>query len=242
MKALHADLVLPTRTDRPFFFSNFVQTLDGKVQVRRDPKAYWPLGSATDYASLIELRAHADVLIHGRGTAEWIRAVDNLGKPEFQERRHQLGKTRPFLYCIVSSQVPATLRQYLENPPAGVEVLLVTPGSSVLPAELRDIPHQVCGETRFSIAALSEHFHVHNYQQVLVEGGPTLLSAFLEEKYLDELFLTLAPRIIGSEADNTMTLIEGHVFTPETTPRAQLLSHQAEGDELYLRYQLNYAD
>jgi riboflavin biosynthesis pyrimidine reductase len=51
---------------------------------------------------------------------------------------------------------------------------------------------------------------------------------------VDELYLTLVPRILGGSA--TPTVVGGEGFDPDAIPDARLLSLDRVGDELFLRY------
>ena len=67
---LYPNLKFPKVLKRPFFYTNFVQTVDGKVGVgKSELQGYWPIGSKKDYEVLTELRAYADCLIHGGNLA-----------------------------------------------------------------------------------------------------------------------------------------------------------------------------
>jgi 5-amino-6-(5-phosphoribosylamino)uracil reductase len=69
-------------------------------------------------------------------------------------------------------------------------------------------------------------------RSVLSEGGPTELGALLAEDALDELFLTIAPRLAGGAAGPTA--VEGMPL-----PRLlelDLVSALESGGELFLRY------
>jgi dihydrofolate reductase len=44
---------------------------------------------------------------------------------------------------------------------------------------------------------LSSGFAVKGHQQMLVIGGPHIATAFLKEQLIDELWLTIEPRIFG---------------------------------------------
>ncbi len=71
----------------------------------------------------------------------------------------------------------------------------------------------------------------------LYEGGPTLLASFLAEDVIDELFLTLAPQIVGREDGlHRLALVEGHAFMPVDALWATLLSVKLAGSHLLLRY------
>jgi 5-amino-6-(5-phosphoribosylamino)uracil reductase len=76
-------------------------------------------------------------------------------------------------------------------------------------------------------------------RMVLSEGGPALLGGWLREGLVDELFLTVAPRLAGRSAEERrLALVEGAAFTPDDAPRARLLSAKRADDYLFLRYAL----
>lgn len=173
-------LKFPKFKNRPFFYTNFVQTLDGKVGVRKT--GYWPIGSKIDHQILLELRSYADCLIHGK----------NLAKEFGEITKKSLKRYHPDLpYIVVTSH------------------------------NLLDL-----------VSMLQEK----GYKRVLVEGGPTLLTSFLKEDLIDEIFLTVSPKIFGSEKDVTLTLAEGYLFPPDKIKKFKLLSVKKMGDEVFLRY------
>jgi 5-amino-6-(5-phosphoribosylamino)uracil reductase len=76
-------------------------------------------------------------------------------------------------------------------------------------------------------------------QSILTEGGPTLFGQILREGALDELFLTIAPRIAGRAPDQTrMSLVERAAFAPEDAPETRLLSVKSADDLVLLRYRM----
>ena len=74
----------------------------------------------------------------------------------------------------------------------------------------------------------------YGVRSVLCEGGPTVFGALLGEDLMDELFLSLAPRIAGG--GDAPTIVEG-------MPLAELMELElvwvleAEG-ELFMRYRI----
>jgi riboflavin biosynthesis pyrimidine reductase len=71
----------------------------------------------------------------------------------------------------------------------------------------------------------------------LHEGGPRLLASFLAAGVLDELFLTLAPQLVGrAPGAERLALVEGHAFAPGLAPWGHLLSVKRAGEHLFLRY------
>lgn len=185
-------LIFPTKSNRPFFYTNFVQTVDGKVAVKRP--GYWPIGSKIDHQVLIELRAYADCLIHGGNLGrEFGEATKkSLEREDFIKLRQKLGKKSQLPYCVAKRP----------------------------------------------LLKLIKKLHQKGYKNILVEGGPTLLGSFLKQNLIDEIFLTITPKIFGSEQDATLTLVEKILFTPDQIKKLQLLSVKQIADEVYLRYRL----
>ncbi|TSC86623.1 MAG: bifunctional deaminase-reductase domain-containing protein [Microgenomates group bacterium Gr01-1014_7] len=187
---LYPKLKFPIVSGRPFFYTNFVQTVDGKVQVK--VPGYWPIGSKIDYQVLTELRTYADCLIHGKNLYLEFGDITkkSLQKEEFKKLRKKLGKD-PNLPFIVGTH---------------------------------------------DLKKLSSDLYKKGYKNVLVEGGPTLLGSFLKEDLIDEIFLTISPKIFGSEQGKTLTLVEGVLFPPNSTKKLKPLSIKPINDELFLRY------
>lgn len=188
---LYPNLKFPKIAGRPFFYTNFVATVDGKVAVKE--KGYFPIGSKLDHQVLLELRAYADCLIHGKNLAREFGEITkkSLNKSSFKSLRKKLGK-------------PLNLPYY---------------------QAFRNLPKLV------------KEFKKKGYKHILVEGGPTLLGSFLKENLLDEIFLTIAPKIYGSKPTHTITLVEG-ILLPPNKFRLILISVKKIKDELFLRYRV----
>ena len=204
---IYPNLRFPKLTKRPFFYTNFVQTIDGKVKVKIP--GYWPIGSRKDHEVLMELRAHADALIHGGNLAREFgeATVKSLNKISFRTLKVKLGKNPNLPYYIITTK----------------------------PKEFSRINAKVFSG---NLKSLVKQLQNRGYKHVLIEGGPTLLGSFLKENLLDEIFLTIAPKIFGSEKDKTLTLIEGILFPPEAIKKLKLLSIKPIEDEIFLRYTL----
>jgi 5-amino-6-(5-phosphoribosylamino)uracil reductase len=67
---------------------------------------------------------------------------------------------------------------------------------------------------------------------VLCEGGPTVLAALLREQLVDELFLTLAPKLTGGGTGPTVT---SGPELPELRPLNVIWALERSGS-LFLRY------
>lgn len=190
-------LVFPTEKGRPFFYTNFVSTLDGKTAVKK--AGYWPIGSEVDHKVLEELRSHADVLIHG----------SNLAKQFGEQTLKSLKKIHPDLAYYIVTYNP---KQFSHLKGANI--------------------------TSSDPKTLSKELFKKGYKNILVEGGPTLLGSFLKEGLIDEVFLTIAPKLYGTDKNSALTLVEGVLFPPKNIKKLRLLSVKQRGDELFLRYRV----
>jgi riboflavin biosynthesis pyrimidine reductase len=74
-------------------------------------------------------------------------------------------------------------------------------------------------------------------KRLLHEGGPTLFGDFLAHGCLDELFLTVAPRLAGRDAGRPRPgMVAGVAFPPQTAPWLELMTVKQCASHLYLRY------
>jgi len=85
-----------------------------------------------------------------------------------------------------------------------------------------------------AIKLLEQRFQV---RRLLVEGGPSLNHALISSGQADELFLTLAPKIIGGSPGEIETIVNGG-YLAEKERFHVLLSAYLSGSELFLRYRL----
>lgn len=234
---MYPDLVLPTLPNRPFFYTNFVSTVDGKIQVATaDQLQYWPIGSKTDYQTLLELRAHADVLIYGKNTALAFNHGEKLALEEFKKARETNKKDPNLLYLVVCSTLEKKALEILDGPHAKHTYLVMPESSTIDPEVERTLKVIRIGKERVDVKLLSSWLHNQKYQHVLVEGGPTLVGAFFKERLIDEVFLTIAPKIFGNTPGKTLTLLEGHLFPPQKIPQLEIISLKQVENELFLRY------
>ncbi len=205
---LYPNLKFPKLTKkRPFFYTNFVQTVDGKVAVSEE--GYWPIGSKKDYETLVDLRSYADCLIHGGNLAREFgdKTLESINKPLFKKMRRVIGKSLNLPYYVITKH-PSSLKNLKAN---------------IFSSDLKSLVEQLQDE---------------DFKHVLIEGGPNLLGSFLKENLIDEIFLTIAPKIYGSKPNSTKTLVEG-ILLPPNTLKLKLISVKKIKDELFVRYKVS---
>lgn len=252
-------------TKTPYFYSNFVSTIDGKVQVSaKNAKLYWPIGSPLDYETMLWLRAHADVLIHGKNTALGFDTLQTLAKKEFKDKRKILKKKKDLIYMVMSNKPTDNVIKSLQNSPNGIKSILVTHKEakithlSFLRKQESEFPIKLAshkmgrsgsgmtendgfqilriGRDAVDLHALTYYFKKNNLQKILIEGGPTLMASFVKENLLDEMFVTIAPKLFGNFDNFSKSMVEGYLFPPDKILQFELVSVKKVNSELYLRY------
>jgi diaminohydroxyphosphoribosylaminopyrimidine deaminase/5-amino-6-(5-phosphoribosylamino)uracil reductase len=71
-------------------------------------------------------------------------------------------------------------------------------------------------------------------RSLLLEGGPHVNAAFLEAGVIDEVYWTIGPHLLGTDA---LPMIAARPGDRELRP-ARLASVLRHGDELFLRYRI----
>ncbi len=179
---------------------DFVASLDGAISI--DGRSAG-LGSPGDKRVFRVLRALADVVLVGAGTAtaEGYRPVspdsavgrlrESLGRPTalpiaVVTRHASLDPAS----ALVSEAAGSTLVITCAAADADRRAALAAAGAIVL----------VCGDDDVDLPAAVEALAEHGLAQVTCEGGPQLLHAALTARVVDELDLTIAPALIGAAA------------------------------------------
>src|SRR2546423_5712887 len=187
-----AECVAPD--DRPYTVVNFVSSVDGRTTLGGRSG---PLGDDGDRAMFHGLREHVDAVLVGTGTLRVERYGRILGKSERRERRVAGGRSPEPIACVVtrSGELPEHI-PLLEEPEAQVIVF------SGADTDLADHSAQITvirldpGELTLT-TALARLRRDYGIPTLLCEGAPTLFGALLQEGLVDELFLTLAPKLTG---------------------------------------------
>jgi riboflavin biosynthesis pyrimidine reductase len=204
-----------------------VMSLDGASAV--DGKVR-PLSSPQDLALLRLLRALADVVLVGAGT---VRA-EGYGRfrlePELDELRSELGLPGHPELAVVTGSLDLRPDAPVFADPAITPLLITTAAAAARrTTEGWNAEVIVAGEDRVDVTELLDIFRGRGLSRVLCEGGPQLLSQLVAADQLDELCLTLSPRLVGPQPLPSA----GH----GAAVRNLRLVHQLTRDSfLYLRY------
>ncbi len=229
-EALAAGLRLGERAprDRPYLVLNMVSTLDGKATIDWRTKG---LSTDLDRRLFHLLRTQVDAVMVGAGTLRLERYGRMAKSEELRDRREAEGLARDPLAVVVSGRLdlPADL-PLLQEP--GQRVLIATGSDASLPGLAADVTYVRTGDDLpLLMARLRED---HGVRSVLCEGGPTLNSFLLAAGLVDELFLTLNPKLSGGAAALTIVAGRGLVEPAELA----LVSLAEGGGDLFTRWRI----
>ncbi len=200
--------------------SNFVESVDGVVAFSTAASESGGIvsgGSEADRFLMGLLRACAGAVLIGAGTLR--AAPRDLWFPEsiyppaaalYAELRRALGlPERPALYAVTGSG------KVDRGHPA------LRAGGGLI--EGRRLPGEIVEAVRRD-----------GHRRVLCEGGPGLFAELLAARLIDELFLTLSPRVFGRWAgDGRKSLTDGRDLAGAPL---ELRSARRNGGHLFLRY------
>lgn len=249
------DWVIPEIVKRPYVYSNFVQSRDGRVSFSVPGHAgggdvsgfnqhdQWLMGL---------LRTRADAVVMGDTTlkiepehlwtCEYIWPTD---PSLFLELRQSEKRTNfPIqVFLSLAGDLNVQARVFSED----VHIIVATTVRGAEQAKKirchARIEVLTLGDESVDIEQLCQVLY-KNYQvkTLLCEGGPRAYGSFIAAACIDEEFLTLAPTVVGNDASKFFrpSLVEGVAFMPDHYPKSIPLSLRRAGDHLFLRSSYEY--
>lgn len=213
------------REERPLVAMNFVATVDGRATIEGRSG---PIGSETDTAMLAGLRTRFDAVMIGAGTMRVERYGRLVAKQETRDRRRRDGLSPEPLMVLVSGRLDLPWDAPLFT--GGGEVLIFTSSDTEPPptaAPIEIVRHEGAVNLTEALRFLREQRGV---RALLSEGGPHLHEQMQADGLVDDLFLTIAPKLSGGEAPR---ILEGPLPGVAELELVWLLE---EGGELFARY------
>jgi len=181
------------------------------------------------------LRAHADVILVGAGTAR----AEGYGpvRPESEGLRWAWlrdGRPPSAPIAVITRALDLDLGgALLADAPAHARTIVITtesavPGRRAAAARTADVI--VAGEASVDLKAAVDALAERGHQRISCEGGPHLLGQLADAGLLDELCLTISPLLAGPGADRIVT---GGLPMPRGGTLPFTLAHALE-DESHL--------
>lgn len=189
--------------DRPFVRCNMISTLDGAITLNGRSGV---LGGPADRQVFQTLRSLTDVIVVGAGT---VRAEGygpaRLG-PDLREarQRREQSPEPPIAVVTRSGNLDWSSPFFTE---AEARPIVFTTSDSDDGARQRGgevADFVVDGDVRVDPAHVLAYLHDTGYRSVLLEGGPGLNADFVHAGLLDELCLTLSPRLVAGDGPRVL--------------------------------------
>jgi riboflavin-specific deaminase-like protein len=213
---------------RPYLGVNMVSSLDGKATLDWRTKG---LSSDVDRRLFHHLRTQADAVMVGAGTAREERYGRVTKNEDLRLKRTNEGLVPDALAVVVSGRLELPPDLPLLNEPEQ-KVVIATGSADTLPGVTGQVEYARVGDDLPRLMAYLQE--AHGVRSVLCEGGPTLNSFLFAAGLVDELFLTLNPKLIGGAA--ALTIVAGRELVEPVEPELVSVA-EAEG-ELYTRWRM----
>lgn len=217
---------------RPFVMLNMAMTADGKIA--SSGKTFSRFGSAADGDRLYKIRNKADAILAGASTLRAERAT--LESPH--------SKRAPFRILATGKGSLSLDAPFFSTP---VSSILILTTASISPnrrrqyeAKCRGI-HQSEGNRIDWQSALHWLWKRWNLRRLLVEGGGELNQSLFRGGFVDEIYLTICPVIIGGKT--SATLAGGDAFPNlDACSKWSMQSRRVLGGECFLKYRAKGKD
>jgi riboflavin biosynthesis pyrimidine reductase len=224
-----ADFRLPSAPPhRPLVAVNMITTVDGRAQLKGTAEG---LGGRADRRLMRLYRTAYDAVGSGAGT---LRAVGFWpGLPDdLAGLRTERGLAAQPTSVVIGGR--SALPPVVKWTGDGARILVVGAGNPQEPlpgVELLVAPTEE-PDPRWILDRLAER----GIGSLLLEGGPTTNAAFLAVDAIDELYWSIGPKLVGTDALPMIAAIPGGSPFAEHPREGRLVSVLRHEDELYLRY------
>lgn len=231
-----ADRAADGSRSRPYVLLNMVSTADGRATLGGRSGA---IGGEADRELFHGLRTTVDAVMVGAGTLRAERYHRLVRDERAIEARRRRGLAEQPLACIVSGRLALDGEIPLLADP-GAHVAILTSSEASLPEECRaeiDYVRAARDGLLDLVSALSELRERLGVRSVLCEGGPHLNSQLLADGLVDELFLSLSPKLAGGDVTSeALRILSGPELDPPAT--LELVGALEHNSHLFLRYRV----
>jgi riboflavin biosynthesis pyrimidine reductase len=191
------------------------------------------------------LRACADAVVLGSGTLRaspghlWTPAhVYPQLAPSFAALRRSLGLgPEPRLVVLTARGEVDVSHAALER---GATVITTAAGARALENRLPAGSEMVVmGDSGpLHLPGALDELRDRGLSVLVTEGGPLLMGQLMQQRLLDEAFLTISPLFAGRDGERRPGMVDGAELLPRPGIWSRLLSVRRHGDHLFVRYGL----
>lgn len=241
---------------RPLTIAILAMTADGKIADRNRQAARF--GSPADQKHLEQRIAAVDAVMLGAGTLRAYRRSLSVRDPQLLSQRHAQGKPpQPIqMICSASGNLDPNWHFFYQPFPRWLITVSEDPSKSPLKKGTADqgawwysgisppifekilqaptLPHT----SQIAWGILGQQLWDQGIRSLGILGGGTLLASLLDQKAIDELYLTLCPLILGGA--NAPTLVDGFGFLQSEAIVLTLCQSTIVENEVFLHYRVHY--
>ena len=196
-KLLNAPFIKFTTTGKSWVILKWAQSIDGKLAWVAEGNVRRWISSELSRKDVQKLRSRVDGIVVGIGTV----LADN---PLLTVRSKKRGKKA--VRIVLDSRLRIPLDCKLLKTTKKAPVLILTSQEAVQTnAETAEKIRQKGGEllvypdtqSRSNLHFLLDELSKRGIGQLLVEGGPTVITSFLKEELVDEICVYITPKLLG---------------------------------------------
>jgi 2,5-diamino-6-(ribosylamino)-4(3H)-pyrimidinone 5'-phosphate reductase len=224
------------KKNRPHVAVNMAMSLDGRISTRKREQI--TLGTKNDRRLMDELRARYDAVIVGAGTVRYDGFPILVRHDDIRKKRVGRGKDPHPVNVILSRTLNLPTDRAIFQRRDTNKVIYTTkaaPASRVRRFEKLAEVVVLTGRV-LSPAAVLDDLWKRGMKKVLLEGGGEIHFAFARAHAVDEIYVTITPRLIGGVG--APTILDGKGFLKHEHRKLELVSCKRVGDELFLRYRV----
>ena len=249
------DWQIPATNGRPYIFTNFAQSRDGRISFAEPGIATG--GDVTSFNAhdrwlMGMLRARADAILMGDVTVtmepEYVFCAESISPNDaaaFTALREAEG--RPLLPLIVILSLTGRINwsePCFQDARSHVLLATTTDGATNVGdcQGAATVEVMALGEESVDLQRLVKLLHdAYHVRTLLCEGGSRVMAGLLDEGLIDEEFVTLCPTFIGRTPTRYRpSYTEGVAWGPDDAPYSKPVSLRRAGDLLYMRTRVQY--
>lgn len=222
---------------RPFVTANFAVTIDGRISTRSLTPA--DFSSRRDKRRLLEIRAECDAVLAGARTIAADNMTMGLPAADLRAARRAKGIAEYPLRVLVTNRgrIDPGLRVFEQH----ISPLIIF-STERMPLKVRRAlsTRATVRLEKGAVVDLGRTLGIlrrdHGVRRLVCEGGARLLRGLLDAHLVDELHVTLCPRVFGGARAPTLTGIAGAWFLKSA--RLDLRAMEVHDGECFLRYRI----
>ncbi len=196
------------------------------------------LGGPADREALPAIRDAADVVMVGATTlrTEGYRTIGGSAERRARRERKNLAPRARLAVVTATGDLPPDHPLLGDRDHRAIVVTLAAAHERVRQGldrhgYLGTVDVVLAGDTHLEATLLRRGLRELGAPRILCEGGPTLAGVLAEQDAIDEVFLTLAPLLVGGAGGRMLSGAGEHLRM------LRLVSSRAVGDELLLHYE-----